>query len=86
MPKARVTIKLDSPEIRKLLKGQEVADFLLDLGNQVASAAGSDYDAVKDFDSRKTRVVVNVIDPRPEAKFIEMRTGRLARALGQVSK
>ena len=86
MAKARVTVKLDSDEVRKLLKSNDVADFLFDLGEDVASSAGSDYKAVKDFESRKTRVVVNVIDPRPEAKFIEMKTGRLARALGAVSK
>jgi hypothetical protein len=86
LAKARVVVDLDSVEIRKLLKSRDVADFLYDLGDSVASAAGPDYKAVRDFESRKTRVVVNVIDPRPEAKFIEMKTGRLARALGAVSK
>jgi hypothetical protein len=86
LAKARVVVKLDSEEIRKLLKGNDVADYLAKLGDSVASSAGPEYKAVKDFESRKTRVVVNVIDPRPEAKFIEMKTGRLARALGAVSK
>lgn len=86
MAKARVQVKLDSQEIRKLLKGNDVGDFLFDLGEKVANSAGPDYKTEKDFESRKTRVVVNVIDPRPEAKFIEMKTGRLARALGANSK
>jgi hypothetical protein len=86
LAKARVQVKLDSVEIRKLLKGNDVGDFLFDLGEKVANSAGPDYKTEKDFESRKTRVVVNVIDPRPEAKFIEMKTGRLSRALGANSK
>jgi hypothetical protein len=86
LAKARILVKLDSDEIRKLLKSNDVGDYLLDLGKQVADKAGPDYIASLDKESRKTRVVVNVGDPRPGAKFIEMRTGRLARALGETKK
>lgn len=84
--KGRIEVKLDSVEIRNLLKGNEVADFLFELGEEVADKAGPDYEAQKDFQARKTRVVINVIDPRPEARFIEMNTGTLARALGDTSR
>ena len=73
---------LDSPEIRKLLKGPEVSSFLVKVGEAVASNAGPEYSVVLDTTSRKTRALVNVVDTRREAKFLEMRTGRLARALG----
>lgn len=86
MAKARVRVELDSPQIRKLLKGSDVGKFLLELGNEVASNAGPEYEARLDNVSRKTRILVNVVDPRPEAKFIEMKTGRLARALGATKK
>jgi hypothetical protein len=86
MAKGRIYVKLDSPEIKKLLKGPEVKDFLLDLGNDVASKAGPEYKAIADTTSRKSRVVVNVIDPRPKAKYTEMKYGKLARALGEVSR
>jgi hypothetical protein len=86
LAKARILVKLDSSEIRELLKSNDVADYLLELGNEVADKAGPDYLAEVDRESRKSRVVVNVIDPRPEARFVEMSTGRLARALGAASK
>ena len=86
MAKARVQVKLDSDEIRKLLKGSDVSKFLMDLGEDVASKAGPEYFPVLDTTSRKTRALVNVVDTRREAKFIEMKTGRLARALGEASR
>jgi hypothetical protein len=86
LAKARILVKLDSPEIRELLKSNDVADYLLELGNKVADKAGPDYLAAVDREARKSRVVVNVLDPRPEARFVEMKTGRLARALGETSK
>lgn len=86
LAKARIHVKLDSDEIKKLLKSQELTDFLKDRGEDVASNAGAEYEVQVDRESRKTRVVVNVIDPRPAAKFIEMQTGRLARALGEASR
>ena len=84
MAKARVQVKLDSDNIRALLKGPEVGKFLGDLGNKVASNAGPDYLVDIDYTSRKTRVVVNVYDPAPDARFKEASSGRLARALGGV--
>ena len=86
LAKARIEVKLDSAEIRKLLKSEEVGNFLYEIGQEVADKAGPEYETEKDFQSRKTRVVVNVMDPRPEARFIEMSTGRLARALGDTSR
>ena len=82
---ARVEVKLDSPEIRKLLKSNDLAEFLMGIGDAVASKAGGEYSA-EISNARKSRVVVNVIDPRPEARFIEMKTGNLARALGATKK
>jgi hypothetical protein len=79
-------VQLDSSEVRKLLKSPEVASYLLSLGETVASKAGPEYKAEIDNESRKSRVVVNVVDDRKEARFIEMRTGRLARALGESKK
>jgi hypothetical protein len=81
-----VYVQLDSFEVRKLLKSSEVASFLLDLGETVASKAGSDYRAEVDNASRKSRVVINVVDDRREARFIEMSSGNLARALGESKK
>jgi hypothetical protein len=79
-------VKLDSAEVRNLLKSPEVASFLLGLGETVASKAGTEYRAEIDNVSRKSRVVVNVVDDRREARFIEMSTGKLARALGESKK
>lgn len=84
MAKARVLVKLDSPAIRELLRSSEVGDFLEDIGQNVAAKAGSEYEVQVDYTSRKSRVVVNVIDPREGAMFREMNTGNLARALGSV--
>ncbi len=81
-----VYINLDRAEIGKLLKSSEVANFLKEVGEDVASKAGPDFRVEIDTESRKSRVVANVIDPRPEARFIEMRTGALARALGATKK
>jgi hypothetical protein len=83
---ARPQLILDYWNIRELLKGPEVSKFLLDLGNDVANAAGSEYVAEVDNVSRKKRVVVNVKDPRRGALQREMASGRLARALGSVKK
>jgi hypothetical protein len=81
-----VYVNLDSSEVRKLLKSPEVASHLLSLGEGVASKAGPEYRAEVDNESRKSRVVVNVVDDRKEARFIEMSTGKLARALGESKK
>jgi hypothetical protein len=81
-----VYVNLDSKEVRKLLKSPEVASYLLSLGETVASKAGTEYRAEVDNESRKSRVVVNVVDDRREARFIEMSTGKLARALGESKK
>jgi hypothetical protein len=86
LARGRVLVVLDSPEIRKLLKGSEVSSFLMELGESVASNAGPEYSVVLDNTSRKTRALVNVVDTRREAKFIEMKTGKLARALGATKK
>lgn len=82
----RPKVILDYWNIRKLLKGPDVSKFLLELGNDVADAAGSEYLAEVDNVSRKKRVVVNVKDPRRGALQREMSSGRLARALGSVKK
>ena len=81
-----VYVNLDRAEVRNLLKSPEVASFLLGIGETVASKAGPEYKAEVDNKSRKSRVVVNVVDDRKEARFIEMSTGRLARALGESKK
>jgi len=81
-----VYVNLDRAEVRNLLKSPEVASFLLGLGETVASKAGPEYRAEVDTEARQSRVVVNVVDDRREARFIEMSTGRLARALGESKK
>ncbi len=81
-----VYVQLDTKEVRNLLKSPEVASFLLGVGETVASKAGPEYRAEVDNESRKSRVVVNVVDDRREARFIEMSTGKLARALGESKK
>jgi hypothetical protein len=83
MAKARIQVKLDSDEIRKLLKSTEVGTFLIGIGQEVASAAGGDYDVEADYNSRKSRVVVNVKDTSEGAMFREMSTGNLARAVSR---
>ena len=83
---ARPIIVLDYWNIRNLLKGPEVSEYLLGLGDKVANAAGSEYVAEVDNLSRKKRVVINVKDPRGGALQREMATGRLARALGSVKE
>jgi hypothetical protein len=84
MAKARIQVKLDSPEVRALLKGSSVSSYLLGLGNQLADAAGSEYQVSSG--QRSSRAVVNVYDPNEGAMFREAATGNLARALGRVSK
>jgi hypothetical protein len=79
-------VHLDKAEIGRFLKGPEVSSFLREVGEAVADNAGPEYSVDIDTQSRKSRVVANVIDSRPEARFIEMRTGRLARALGATRK
>jgi hypothetical protein len=79
-------VNLDRAEIGRFLKGSEVTSFLREVGEDVAARAGSDYSVEIDTQSRKSRAVANVIDARPEARFIEMRTGNLARALGASKK
>ena len=81
-----VYVNLDRAEVRNLLKSPEVASFLLGIGETVASKAGPEYRAEVDTEARQSRVVVNVVDDRREARFIEMSTGRLARALGESKK
>jgi hypothetical protein len=85
MVSSRINVKLDSPEVRKLLKSQEVGNYLVGIGNKVASIAGPEYQTEVDYASRKTRVVVNVVDPTEGARFKEASTGKLARALGSAS-
>ena len=82
----KVYVNLDRAEIGRFLKGSEVTNFLRKVGEGVASRAGSDYTVQIDTQSRKSRAVANVIDSRREARFIEMRTGNLARALGASKK
>lgn len=79
-----IYVQLDSGEIRELLRSSEVGNFLEEIGDQVATRAGSEYEVQVDYTSRKSRVVVNVIDPREGALFREQQTGNLARALGSV--
>ena len=86
MASARVNIKLDKAGVGDLLKSKEVGNYLLALAGKVADAAGPDYESRVDYTSRKSRVVAIALDPRAEARFVEMNTGTLARALGTVSK
>jgi hypothetical protein len=79
-----VYVKLDKEAIGELLKSSEVGSFLEEVGDQVANKAGSEYEVQVDYTSRKSRVVVNVVDPREGALFREQQTGNLARALGSV--
>lgn len=84
MVRPKVWVQLNSAEVRKILKGPGTTQLLKDLGEQVVQAGGSDYEVQEG--SRQNRAVVNVIDPREGAMFRESQTGRLARALGSVSR
>jgi hypothetical protein len=84
MAKARIQVKLDSAEVRNLLKGSDVSGYLMGLGQEVANAAGADYQVSQG--QRTSRAVVNVFDPSEGAMFREAATGQLARALGSVSR
>ena len=86
MVSSRIYVNLDRAEIGKFLKGPEVVGFLREVGEAVASNAGPDYIVEVDTTSRKSRAVANVMDTRPGARFIEARTGTLARALGATKK
>lgn len=81
---AKIRVELDRVEVGKILKGEGITELLLDIGNDVANKAGDGYEA--QVGSRKTRAVVNVIDPREGAFFREASTGNLARALGGTSR
>ena len=85
LAKARIYVTLDKAEVGKILKGQELSDFLLNLAQEVASKAGPEYEA-RISNARKSRVISIALDPRPDAKFREMNTGRLARALGATQR
>lgn len=80
-----VRVQLDRSAVGELLKSQEVSSFLLEIAKDVASEAGGEYEA-SISSARKSRTMAIVSDPRPEARFVEMRTGRLARALGSASR
>jgi hypothetical protein len=77
---AKVYVRLDRAEVGNLLKSPEVGSFLRDIGKKIASA-DSNYE-VQDW-TRATRRVVNVVDPRPDARFREMSTGQMARAVAR---
>lgn len=77
-----VWIELDRAGVGNLLKSPEVASFLEDIGNTVAQNAGPEYQSNINSTRRTTRVIVEVIDPRPDAKWREAKTGNLAKALG----
>lgn len=83
---ASTRVVLDRIAVGDLLKSQEVGDYLLAIADKVADAAGPEYQSRVDYTSRKSRVVAIALDPREEARFVEMSTGKLARALGTVSK
>ena len=79
---AKIWVKLDSKNVRDVLKGPGITDLLKEIGGKVARKAGSDYE-VK-VGSRTTRAVVNVLDPRRGALQREAKSGNLARALGSI--
>jgi hypothetical protein len=83
---ASTRVVLDKQGVGDLLKSKEVGNYLLAIADKVANAAGSEYESRVDYTSRKSRVVAIALDPREEAKFVEMSTGKLARALGTVSE
>lgn len=80
-----VRVQLDRSAVRELLRSSEVSSFLMEIANEVVSVAGSDYEA-SISSARKSRTMAVVADTRPEARFVEMRTGNLARALGRASR
>jgi hypothetical protein len=83
---ASTRVVLDKEGVGDLLKSKEVGNYLLAIADKVASAAGPEYESKVDYTSRKSRVVAIALDPREEARFVEMSTGKLARALGTVSE
>jgi hypothetical protein len=85
LAKARIDVKLDKAEIGKIMKGPELAAFLLELAEDVATKAGPEFEA-RTSNARKSRVISIALDPSPNAKFKEMNSGRLARALGEATR
>lgn len=85
MAKARIDVQLDKAEIGKIMKGKELSDFLLEIAQDVASKAGPEFEA-RISNARKSRVIAIALDPSPNARFKEMETGRLARALGDATR
>jgi len=82
---AKVKVELDRESIGRLLKSDDVANFLENIGNEIVGHAGSGYEVNINQTRRKSRVIVEVIDPRPDAKWREAKTGNLARAVGATS-
>lgn len=85
LAKARIDVKLDSKEVRAILKDPELESFLLGIAQDVADNAGSEYEA-RTSNARASRVIAIALDPRPDAKFREMNRGALARALGAATR
>ena len=74
-------IKLSKKGIRELMRTAEVADEVQKVAEEVARAAGPEFEARRWM--RKTKAVSNVVDPRDGALQREAAQGNLARAVGR---
>jgi hypothetical protein len=79
---ARPKIVFDKQGIRDLLKSPELGSTLRQVAEEVDAAAGGGYDVELTFDRRTSRAISMVKDMSEGARFREMTTGKLARAIG----
>lgn len=77
---ARAEVKINRGGVKELLRDPGVADYLDQLAQRVASAAGPDVVIVNDL-SGGYRAVAQVHDVQPGAIEREAASGRLAHAL-----
>lgn len=81
---AKVWVELDRAGVGNILKSSELASLLLEIADDVNSAAGNKYETRTR--QRSTRVISEVLDNRSGAIYRESATGDMARALGSVKK
>jgi hypothetical protein len=79
---ARTRIVFDKQGIRSLLKSPEIGTALRQIAQEVDTAAGGGYEVELTFDRRTSRAISMVKDMSEGARFREMTTGKLARAIG----
>ena len=78
---SKLKIVLNSSEIRKFLKSQEVADCVLDTALEVAGRAGEGYST--DVYNASSRVISSVYAETAKAKKDNMKNNTLLKAVSR---